>query len=174
MSVTDKTVELNDVFDGTIATAQICGGCWFANAPGPPPAGGYQNPDPVHPLTITIDCGDGHTNTTNILSNNLNPIAAIGFGPGGTIHGMHKYSNVVDPRNGYTVTMKAYCVNAGQSSMWDTLDNLCTGMAGYCTAHPATVGVYAPIAPSLTAITNQVQHGKLNPGTLSVVRSARE
>jgi len=45
----DLSLEQNDIFNGPIASGAICGGCWFANAPGAAPPGVVQ-PDYAHPI----------------------------------------------------------------------------------------------------------------------------
>jgi hypothetical protein len=161
LPIDDESLEQNDVVNGRIATAAICGGCFFANAPG-------VAADQAHPLTITVNWGDGHTDAVRIPSNDQNP-AALALGPNGIITGRHTYSSLVNPRTNRLVTLSAFCVNTGQPTWLEAVDNQCNGQTKPCEPHPATIGVYAAVASTLTAITKRVQHGIVNQETLSVV-----
>src|ERR1700730_14458442 len=167
MSVSNLSFEVGDSFNGQLASAQICGGCWYANAPGAAPPG-YTQPDYAHPITLTVNWGDGKTTAATITSDHLLPNPTLGLASAGGIVGQHTYSTVVDPPQPYRVTMKAQCANdVGQ--WWDEVDNDCAAAVQSCVPSHATVGVYALIAPSNVTVARPVTHGQVTIGAVSVV-----
>lgn len=165
--VSNQSFEVGDTWSGLIASGAICGRCWFANAPGAAPPG-FTNPDYAHKITLSAAWGDGAKTSLDVTSDHLNENPAIGLTPSGIV-GSHTYTTTVDPPKPITISMRAQCAD-DQGQWWETVDNSCEVPVGSCVAYPATIGVYAPIAPSAASIATPVVHGKIARGALSVTQ----
>jgi hypothetical protein len=157
----DQSFELTDSWKGIVAIPRICGGCYFANAPG------SSSPDPLNPITVSVYWADGSTDSADLTSDHLS-VGVLTLSAQG-LSATHTYNSVINPSKQATFKFSALCED-DQGQWREVIDNHCTYPNYYgCVPHSAAIGVYAPIPPSVASIARPVIHGQRAVGALAIV-----